>query len=71
MSCHPASTRQKDYADSLVEYLEKERHRSATRFKTKVEACDCIKEMSSLIDKMVKARDEVKEADDVAKYRGR
>jgi len=62
MSCHPASPKQKDYADSLVEYLEKEQHRSAARFKSKVEGCDCIKEMSKPIDKMIVARKEIQDA---------
>ena len=62
MSCHPASPKQKDYADSLVKYLKEEQHRSAARFKAKVESCDCIKEISDLIDKMVKAREEIRDA---------
>ena len=69
MSCHPASTKQKDYADSLVEYLEKEQHRSAARFKAKVaDAYGCIADMSKLIDKMKEAREEIQEADDVIKH---
>lgn len=36
MPCHLASDKQIDYADSLVEYLEREQHRSAARYKTKV-----------------------------------
>jgi len=67
MSCHPASSKQKDYADSLVEYLEEGQHSSAARFKSKVEGCDCIKEMSRLIDKMVKAREEIRNADRTVK----
>ena len=64
MSCHPASTKQKDYAESLVEYLEKEQHRSAARFKSKVaDAHGCIAEMSELIDKMKAAREEIQDAD--------
>ncbi|KKM14134.1 hypothetical protein LCGC14_1709240 [marine sediment metagenome] len=70
MSCHPASSKQRDYADSLVEYLEKEQHRSATRYKAKVDGCDCIAEMSGLIDKMKKLREEIQEADNATKYRG-
>ncbi|KKL26128.1 hypothetical protein LCGC14_2398450, partial [marine sediment metagenome] len=43
MSCHPASEKQIGYAESLVEYLEKEQHRSAARYKTKVaDAHTCI-----------------------------
>jgi len=64
MSCHPASSKQRDYADSLVEFLEKEQHRSAARFKSQVtDAHGCIAEMSRLIDKMKEAREEIQEAD--------
>ena len=71
MSCHQASGKQIDYADSLVEYLGKEQHRSAARFKSKVaDAHGCIRDMSKLIDQMKEAREEIQEADDVTKYRG-
>jgi hypothetical protein len=70
MSCHPASNKQIDYADSLVEYLEKEQHRSAARYKAKVaDAHSCIVEMSKLIDQMKEMREEIQEADDVTKHR--
>ena len=63
MSCHPASNKQIGYADSLVEYLEKEQHRSAARYKTKVDdAHGCIGDMSSLIDKMKEMREEIQDA---------
>lgn len=67
MSCHPESEKQRDYAESLVEYLEKEQHRSAARYKQKVADCSCIKEMSRMIDEMIELRDEVKEADEHVK----
>jgi hypothetical protein len=64
MSCHPASSKQIDYADSLVEYLEREQHRSAARYKAKVAvAHSCVAEMSNLIDQMKKMREEIQEAD--------
>ncbi len=64
MPCHPASEKQRGYADSLVEYLEKERHRSAARYKTKVSnAHTCIADMSKLIDQMKEMREEIQEAD--------
>ena len=63
MSCHPASDKQRGYADSLVEYLEKEQHRSAARYKSKVDNCDCIAEMSKLIDQMKEMREEIQDAD--------
>lgn len=64
MSCHPASEKQIGYANSLVEYLEKEQHRSAARYEAKVDAArTCIADMSKLIDKMKEAREEVQEAD--------
>ena len=64
MSCHPASGKQIDYADSLVEYLEKEQHRSAARYKAKVaDAHTCIAKMSKLIDQMKEIRTEIQEAD--------
>ncbi len=66
MSCRPASSRQRDYAESLVEYLEKEQHRSAARFKTKVDGCDCIGEMSKLIDQLKEMREEIQDADRTA-----
>ncbi|KKL26303.1 hypothetical protein LCGC14_2396670 [marine sediment metagenome] len=67
MSCHPASDKQIGYAESLVEYLEKEQHRSAARYKTKVaDAHTCIAKMSKLIDQMKDIREEIQEADDVA-----
>jgi len=69
MSCHPASEKQIGYAESLVEYLEKEQHRSAARYKTKVaDAHTCIAKMSKLIDQMKEIREEIQEADDVAKH---
>jgi hypothetical protein len=68
MSCRPASTKQKDYADSLVEYLEKEQHRSAARYKQQVADCDCIAEMSKLIDKMKECREEIQDADRTARH---
>lgn len=68
MSCHPASDKQIDYADSLVEYLEKEQHRSAARYKTKVDnAHSCIAEMSKLIDQMKEMREEIQDADRTAR----
>lgn len=68
MPCHPASSKQIDYADSLVEYLEKEQHRSAARFKGKVaNAHSCIADMSKLIDKMKEAREEIQDADRTAR----
>ncbi len=64
MSCHPASDKQIGYADSLVEYLEKEQHLHAARYKTKVNAaCDCIGDMSRLIDEMKGIRTEIQESD--------
>ncbi len=67
MSCHPASDKQIGYADSLVEYLEKEQHRSAARYKAKVkDAHTCIAKMSKLIDQMKEIREEIQNADDVA-----
>ncbi|KKK91846.1 hypothetical protein LCGC14_2416170 [marine sediment metagenome] len=64
MSCHPASDKQIDYADSLVEYLEKEQHLQASRYKSKVaDAHTCIAKMSKLIDQMKEIREEVQEAD--------
>ena len=64
MSCRPASDKQIGYADSLVEYLEKEQHHSAARYKAKVEdAHSCIGDMSSLIDKMKEIRTEIQDAD--------
>lgn len=69
MSCHLASDKQIDYADSLVAYLEEEQHRSAARFKSKVaNAHSCIAEMSRLIDKMKEARTEIQEANDAVKH---
>ena len=69
MSCHPASDKQIGYAESLVEYLEKEQHHSAARYKTKVtDAHDCIGDMSKLIDQMKDIREEIQEADDVVKH---
>ena len=64
MSCKQASEKQIGYADSLVEYLEKEQHRSAARYKTKVaDAHSCIADMSKLIDQMKEMREEIQEAD--------
>ena len=64
MSCRPASDKQIGYADSLVEYLEKEQHLHATRYKAKVaDAHTCIADMSKLIDQMKGIREEVQEAD--------
>lgn len=68
MSCHPASGKQIDYADSLVEYLEKEQHHSVARYRAKVEnAHDCIGDMSKLIDKMKEIREEIQDADRTAR----
>jgi len=68
MSCHPASDKQIGYADSLVEYLEKEQHRSAARYKAKVaDAHSCIAEMSKLIDKMKEMREEIQDGDRTAR----
>ncbi|KKM13987.1 hypothetical protein LCGC14_1710650 [marine sediment metagenome] len=68
MSCHPASDKQIGYADSLVEYLEKEQHHSAARYKAKVEdAHNCIGDMSKLIDKMKDIREEIQDADRTAR----
>lgn len=69
MSCYPESEKQRDYAESLVEYLEKEQHRSAARYKQKVADCSCIREMSKMIDEMIELREEIQEADDVVKHR--
>ena len=67
MSCHLASTKQKDYAESLVEYLEKEQHLHAARYKGKVaDAHTCIADMSKLIDKMKELREEIQDADNMA-----
>jgi hypothetical protein len=64
MSCHPASEKQIGYADSLVEYLEKEQHVSAARYKSKVaDAHSCIADMSKLIDQMKEIRSGIQEAD--------
>ena len=60
MSCHLASDKQIDYADSLVRYLEENQHRSAARYKSKVDnSHSCIAEMSRLIDKMKEMREEI------------
>lgn len=58
MSCHPTSSKQVDYAESLVSRLEKEQHRSAARYRQKVDNCTCIAEMSELIDSMKEALEE-------------
>lgn len=64
MSCHAATIRQKDYAESLLDYLAENDHRSTARFKKDYHGAeDCIAEMSKLIEKMVKARKEIQEAD--------
>ena len=64
MSCHPASDKQIGYAESLVEYLEKEQHLHAVRYRDKVEdAHSCIGDMSKLIDEMKGIRTEIQEAD--------
>ncbi len=64
MSCHPASDKQIGYADSLVEYLEKEQHLHAARYRAKVaDASNCIGDMSKLIDQMKEIRTEIQEAD--------
>ncbi len=64
MSCHPASDKQIGYAESLVEYLEKEQHYQAARFRASVEdSQDCIGDMSKLIDNMKGIRMEIQEAD--------
>ncbi len=64
MSCRPASEKQINYAESLVEYLEKEQHLHAARYKAKVEdANDCIGDMSKLIDQMKAIRTEIQDAD--------
>ena len=64
MSCHPASEKQIGYAESLVEYLEKEQHYQAARFRASVEnSRDCIGDMSKLIDNMKGIRTEIQEAD--------
>ena len=64
MSCHPASDKQIGYADSLVEYLEKEQHYQAARFRAKVaDAQDCIGDMSKLIDEMKEIRTGIQKAD--------
>ena len=62
MSCHPVSSKQRDYAEALVGWLEESQHKSAARYKSKVEACDCIKEISKLIDKMIEARKGIQDA---------
>ncbi|KKM85776.1 hypothetical protein LCGC14_1285590 [marine sediment metagenome] len=68
MSCRLASGRQIDYADSLVEYLEEEQHRSAARFKSKVaDAHSCVVDMSKLIDQMKEIREEIQDADRTAR----
>ncbi|KKM24184.1 hypothetical protein LCGC14_1607660 [marine sediment metagenome] len=68
MSCHLASDKQIDYADSLVEYLEENDHRSAARYKAKVaDAHSCIADMSKLIDKMKELRKEIQDADRTAR----
>jgi len=68
MSCHPASDKQIGYADSLVEYLEKEQHHSVARYKTKVaDAHTCISKMSKLIDQMKEIREEIQDADRTAR----
>ena len=64
MSCRPASDKQIGYADSLVEYLEKEQHLHAARYTAKLEdAHPCIGHMRSLIDQMKRIREEIQEAD--------
>jgi hypothetical protein len=51
-----------------VEYLEKEQHHSAARYKTKVaNAHTCIGDMSKLIDKMKEIREEIQDADRTAR----
>ncbi len=68
MTCHPASGKQIDYADSLVEYLEKAQHLHAARYKTKVaDAHTCIAKMSKLIDQMKEIREEIQDADRTAR----
>ncbi len=67
MSCHPASEKQIGYAESLVEYLEKEQHLHASRYKAKVDTSHtCIRDMSKLIDKMKEIREEIQDADRTA-----
>ncbi len=64
MSFHPASDKQIGYAESLVDYLEKEQHYQAARFRANVEnSQDCIGDMSKLIDNMKGIRTEIQEAD--------
>ncbi len=64
MSCRPASEKQIGYAESLVEYLAKEQHLHATRYRAKVEdANDCIGDMSKLIDEMKDIRSGIQDAD--------
>ena len=64
MSCHPASDKQIGYADSLVEYLEKEQHLHAARYRAKVDTSHgCIRDMSELIDNMKGIRTEIQDAD--------
>lgn len=63
MSCRPASEKQRGYAESLVEYLEKEQHYQAARYKARVDECDCIGDMSKLIDKLKELREEIQTAD--------
>ncbi len=62
MSCHPTSEKQKDFANDLVQYLYENNHKSATKYGKKVKACNCIKEMSGLIDKLLGLRKEVQDA---------
>ncbi len=64
MSCRSASEKQVNYAESLVEYLEKEQHLHAARYKAKVaDANNCIGDMSKLIDEMKAIRTEIQDAD--------
>ena len=64
MSCHPASDKQIGYAESLVEYLDKEQHLHAVRYEAKVDAArTCIGDMSELIDQMKGIRTEIQDAD--------
>ena len=70
MSCRPPTTKQLDYAESLVDYLKDNDHRSTARFRKELAACDCIAKASKLIDKMVKARDKIRQADYAARPRG-
>ena len=70
MPCHPPTAKQLDYAESLVDYLKDNDHRSTARFKKELTACDCIAKASKLIDKLVKARKEMQDADYAARPRG-